>query len=411
MDHETHHQGDWLELRCHYAFALYDDDADQHLTAAEFTNMIREIRRMKQLSIESHALEEAVKEEASKFPPRAKISFADFADRVKQGAFRGTSFLFRFEVDFRRVSPLSPLPVAAGPPSSPHTPAAKGHLLYLPNSHAIPSSETSGLKMTQNQQQRTQQQQQQQGSGSKVRFHTRRVVVDNPNSPSPKKAVQLLNTANCPHALKKVENVNQPFSSRMDLLSNNGVHEIAQNVVHGLLLLREGSKILAEDPFTLCGPNDVNILCQEAARCCLADAMMVEVQGTVKVFGDIHGQLYDLLALFDAYGSPNDVMGDIDDISYVFLGDFVDRGPYSLEVVSLLCSLKVLYPTRVFLIRGNHEDRTMNSQYGFKVECQRRLHHLGPDVPDIFVLFLLKLFICCLSFVISLNFCWLLACS
>jgi len=327
MDHEIHHQGDWLELRCRYAFTLYDDDADHHLTGAEFTNMVREIRRMKQLSIESHALEEAVKEEASKFPPRSKISFGDFADRVKQGAFRGTSFLFRFEVDFRRVSPLAPLHAAvAGVPSSPQTPPGKGHLLYQPNSHAIPLAAASGLKMTQNQQQKAGQQQQQQGSANKVRFHTRRVVVDNPNSPSPKKAVQLLNTANCPHALKKVENVNQPFSSRMDLLSNNGVHEIAQNVVHGLLLLREGSKILAEDPFTLCGPNDVNILCQEAARCCLADAMMVEVQGTVKVFGDIHGQLYDLLALFDAYGSPNDVMGDIDDISYVFLGTLSIEG-------------------------------------------------------------------------------------
>lgn len=42
------------------------------------------------------------------------------------------------------------------------------------------------------------------------------------------------------------------------------------------------------------------------------------------------------------------------------LGDFVDRGPHSLEVLALLLSLKVAYPTSIFLIRGNHEDRALN---------------------------------------------------
>lgn len=60
-------------------------------------------------------------------------------------------------------------------------------------------------------------------------------------------------------------------------------------------------------------------------------------------------------------------------MDYIFNGDFVDRGPCSCDVVLLLFSLKVAYPRHVFLIRGNHECRTVNIHYGFKTECLRRV--------------------------------------
>jgi len=101
---------------------------------------------------------------------------------------------------------------------------------------------------------------------------------------------------------------------------------------------------------------------------------LVEVPAPCKIFGDIHGQFRDLRRLFNAFGAPTEKNGgDIGVYSYVFLGDFVDRGPHGLEVIALLLALKVRWPDRVFLLRGNHEDAVINEKYGFRRECAARM--------------------------------------
>jgi len=66
------------------------------------------------------------------------------------------------------------------------------------------------------------------------------------------------------------------------------------------------------------------------------------------------------------------VGGDCPDTNYLFLGDFVDRGFYSVETFLLLLALKVRYPDRITLIRGNHESRQITQVYGFYDECLKK---------------------------------------
>lgn len=97
-----------------------------------------------------------------------------------------------------------------------------------------------------------------------------------------------------------------------------------------------------------------------------------DVKPPLKIFGDMHGQYIDLMRFFDIWNYPLD-QGDIHAFDYMFLGNYVDKGHYSLEIICLLMALKLKYPKQVIMLRGNHEDRNVNKYLGFGDECTKRL--------------------------------------
>jgi len=84
------------------------------------------------------------------------------------------------------------------------------------------------------------------------------------------------------------------------------------------------------------------------------------------VCGDIHGQFYDLMNIFKINGIPSETN------PYLFNGDFVDRGSFSVECIFTLFGFKLLYPNHFFLARGNHESQNMNQMYGFDGEVKAK---------------------------------------
>ncbi|EFX06441.1 serine/threonine-protein phosphatase pp2a catalytic subunit [Grosmannia clavigera kw1407] len=110
---------------------------------------------------------------------------------------------------------------------------------------------------------------------------------------------------------------------------------------------------------------DVERLCERAQLVLAGESNVQPVASPVTICGDIHGQFHDLMELFR-------MAGPCPDTNFLFMGDYVDRGYHSVETVSLLLALKVRFPRRITILRGNHESRQITQVYGFYDECLRK---------------------------------------
>lgn len=150
--------------------------------------------------------------------------------------------------------------------------------------------------------------------------------------------------------------------------------------IKSLLKPKEGQNIVPGQAFPCKREHIIELSAQVAEVMSEQPIVIKNIRPPVKIIGDIHGSYIDLMRFFDIWKCPVDTNnGDIHAFDYLFLGNYVDKGQYSLEVVCLLFALKLKYPKQVILLRGNHEDKTVNRFLGLGDECVNRL---GDDLDD-----------------------------
>lgn len=133
------------------------------------------------------------------------------------------------------------------------------------------------------------------------------------------------------------------------------------NIINQLLSVRggrPGKSVPLEE-------KDIKWLCTESKAIFMTQPVLLELEAPIKICGDVHGQYFDLLRLFEYGGFPPTS-------NYLFLGDYVDRGKQSLETICLLLAYKIKHPENFFILRGNHECASINRIYGFYDECKRK---------------------------------------
>lgn len=123
---------------------------------------------------------------------------------------------------------------------------------------------------------------------------------------------------------------------------------------HLLSINIEELNMLDFDPLPV---EDLIEICHYCRDIFSKESTLLSLEGEFRVIGDLHGQLPDLIRIFKKCGKPSKH-------KYLFLGDLVDRGHFSVETAMILLSLKAEYPNTIFIIRGNHEFSDVSRKSG-----------------------------------------------
>jgi len=113
---------------------------------------------------------------------------------------------------------------------------------------------------------------------------------------------------------------------------------------------------------------EIKALCVQSREVFMSQPMLLELQAPLKIVGDLHGQFHDLLRLFECGGYPPET-------NYLFLGDYVDRGKYSLETICLLLAYKIKYPENFFPLAGQPRGRLYQPLVRFLRGVQAEVQH------------------------------------
>ena len=341
MDQATEHGSEPGVLRCAYLLRYYDSDSDGFLSVDDISRMVTDIQRIpnsvyKNIYKSDKPTEQYATEIIRTHGSDNRISLKQLTEAIGGLKFRGTSALFR------AIGPTikHSMKTSAESKDSLSTVSLIRHNNYenrcetcLQRKYRLSDCVFTMKK-----------------SGEVLTFIDIKVnyppkwIVDSFNQFKDRETYNLsLDLINRLHRIKKVR-FESDSKSREDRTSlNNWFYASKDILLKNLMTLCLKTKELMEK-----------------------EERVLRISTPCYIFGDIHGNLKDLMTFGKVFGRMAPL---ISEANYLFLGDFVDRGQYGVEVVTYLFALKLIAPKIFWLCRGNHEVRALQEQFTFQNEC------------------------------------------
>ncbi|CAH1962667.1 unnamed protein product [Acanthoscelides obtectus] len=360
VDPNTSHGGAAAEIRCRFMFRYYDRDKDGFLKCDEFKNVISDLRRSKKMPVDAPNVAKETSEtyKAMGAADGSNISVMDFLKAICDLKIRGTSMIFRSSVGI--IKYLKDVQEKSGrSAASAVSSAMQGSVAQNPRGKMT----TPPMKYL----------------DYEVAVHTLRIQRSG-------NAINIEEMKTLQEAIS-ITTLKQPHNEQnrrisMDLFSQRSV---SNELLKGLRYLTSINKIKEPkanytwgqlDPANF-ARNLINV-CNQVKEVFRAEPRMLELSSPCYIMGDLHGNVADLLHFERTLWH---IGPGLSPSNLLFLGDYVDRGAYSIEVISYLFSYKLQSPRKMNLVRGNHEIRDVQKMFTFYKECLLKLgEKLGNEV-------------------------------